>query len=56
VTFLDVGALVYFLKAVPWVIEDFDVRRCQDVLGALHRDCLEGRPLRFTYSRFLVKA
>ncbi|HEY1928284.1 MAG TPA: class I SAM-dependent methyltransferase [Caulobacteraceae bacterium] len=55
VTFLDVGALVYFLKAVPWVIKDFDVRRGQDVLEALHRDCLEGRALRFTYSRFLVE-
>jgi SAM-dependent methyltransferase len=55
VTFSDVGALVYFLKAVPWVIKDFDVRLCQDVLGALHRDQLEGRPLRFTYSRFLIE-
>jgi hypothetical protein len=32
-----------------------DVRRCQDVLEALLRDCLEGRPLRFTYSLFLVE-
>jgi hypothetical protein len=55
VTFLDDGALVYFLKAVPWVIKDFDVRRCQDALAALHRDQLEGRPLRFTYSRFLIE-
>jgi hypothetical protein len=31
VTFLDAGALVYFLKAVPWAIRDFDVRRFQDV-------------------------
>jgi SAM-dependent methyltransferase len=55
VTFFDVGALVYFLKAVPWVIKDFDVRRCEDVLRALHRDCVEGRVLRFTYSRFFVE-
>jgi SAM-dependent methyltransferase len=55
VTFADVGALVYFLKAVPWVIQDFDVRRRQDVLESLHRHCLEGRPLRFTYSRFLIE-
>jgi hypothetical protein len=52
---LDVGALVYFLKAVPWVIEGFEVRRCQDVLEALHREQLQGRALRFTYSRFLVE-
>ena len=55
VTFLDVGALVYFLKAVPWVIKCFDVRRRHDVLRALHRDRLEGRPLTFTYSRFLIE-
>jgi hypothetical protein len=38
VTFSDVGALVYFLKAVPWVIKDFDAGHCQDVLKSLHRD------------------
>jgi hypothetical protein len=52
VTFSDVGALVYFLKAVPWVIKDFDVRRFQDVLEALHREQLECRPLRFLFAGF----
>lgn len=56
VTFADVGALVYFLKAIPWVIEDFDLLRHRDVLDGLHRDLQSGQPLRFTYSRFLIEA
>lgn len=55
VTFAEVGALIYFLKAIPWVIADFDVERCRDVLASLHRQLQAGRPLRFTYSRFLIQ-
>jgi SAM-dependent methyltransferase len=35
-TFLDVGALVYFLRAVPWVVPDFDVERDREALRAIH--------------------
>ncbi len=36
-TFADVGALVYFLKAVPWEApDDFSPERYHDVLLALH--------------------
>jgi SAM-dependent methyltransferase len=56
VTFSDVGALVYFLKAVPWVVEGFDVSRHQPILETLHRDLVAGRPLRFTRSHFLIAA
>lgn len=54
--FHDVGALVYFLKAIPWVVEGFEVERSLDVLQSLHRRLQAGRPLEFTYSRFLVQA
>lgn len=54
--FHDVGALVYFLKAIPWVIEGFEVESSLDVLEALHRQLQSGLPLEFTYSRFLVRA
>lgn len=52
-TFADVGALVYYLYAVPWEAPpDFSVRRYKDELLALHR-----RPvLEFTIRRFLVQA
>ena len=56
VTFHDVGALVYFLKAIPWVVEDFEVEGFRDVLESLHREVQSGGPPRFTYSRFLVQA
>lgn len=56
VTFLDVGALVYFLKAVPWVVTGFDVERHADALMALHARLVADGPLRFTYSRFLIEA
>lgn len=56
VTFSDVGALAYFLTAIPWVIEGFDVETHADALVALHRQIEAGGPLRFTYSRFLLRA
>lgn len=56
VNFHDVGALVYFLKAIPWVIQGFDLARDRDVLEALHAGLAAGRPLQFTYTRFLIEA
>jgi SAM-dependent methyltransferase len=35
-TFLDVGALVYFLRAVPWVVPGFDVERDREALRVIH--------------------
>jgi SAM-dependent methyltransferase len=35
-TYRDIGAVVYFLKAVPWVIIDFDVDRYRERLYHLH--------------------
>ncbi len=36
-TYRDIGAVIYFLKAVPWAIIDFDVDRYRDRLYKLHR-------------------
>ncbi len=36
-TYRDIGAVVYFLKAVPWVIIDFDVNRYRERLYKLHQ-------------------
>ena len=35
-TYLDIGAVVYFLKVVPWTITDFDVERYRERLYQLH--------------------
>lgn len=56
VTFFDVGAVVYFLKAIPWVVRGFDVERHLPVLEALQARLEAGGPLRFSYTRFLIEA
>ena len=52
-TFADVGALVYYLSAIPWnAPPDFSVPRYKDQLLALH-----ARPrLEFTIRRFYLQA
>lgn len=55
VTFADVGAIVYFLKAVPWVVQGFDLERHRTALEALHARTEGGEPLAFTYTRFLIE-
>jgi SAM-dependent methyltransferase len=56
ITFLDVGALVYFLKAVPWVVEGFSLERHLDVLAALEARRVAGEPLTFTCTGYLIEA
>lgn len=38
--FSDVGALVYYLKAVPWEVPGFSVAKYADTLLGLHREVL----------------
>ncbi|HLD01635.1 MAG TPA: hypothetical protein VJC10_02045 [Patescibacteria group bacterium] len=35
ITFTDVGAVVYFLKAIPWIVESFSVDNYLPYLGKL---------------------
>lgn len=55
VRFFDVGAIVYFLKAIPWIVDRFDVPRHQDTLARLQARVDQGEPLQFTYTRFLIE-
>ena len=55
-TFVDVGALVYFLKAVPWIVDDFSLDGHLDSLAVLQAPIESGRPLQFTETRFLIHA
>lgn len=54
--FFDVGAVVYFLRLVPWIVPDFTVERYRPELHRLH-DVVE-REGRFetTASRMLIDA
>jgi uncharacterized protein YbaR (Trm112 family) len=36
-TYRDIGAVVYFLKVIPWVIIDFEVNRYRERLYKLHQ-------------------
>lgn len=54
--FKDVGALVYYLKAIPWTVDDFSVEKYSAVLIKLNQKVeTEGR-LEFSCKRFLIHA
>ncbi|HUR77190.1 MAG TPA: methyltransferase domain-containing protein [Acidimicrobiales bacterium] len=55
-TFDDVGAVVYFLRLVVWIVPGFRVERYRDRLQALHRHIAEHGPFRATSTRFLIEA
>jgi SAM-dependent methyltransferase len=50
--FLDVGALVYYLRAVPWTVPGFSVGAYLPQLRALHARV----PLAFTIRSFMIEA
>ncbi|MFX0078235.1 MAG: class I SAM-dependent methyltransferase [Candidatus Hermodarchaeota archaeon] len=52
--FYDVGAIVYFLKAIPWIIPDFSVDQFQDVLYQLHERIQSEGFLEIHEHRFLI--
>jgi len=56
VEFKDVGAIVYFLKAIPWVVQDFSVDNSLHHLEGLQRKIDKGEKLTFAQVRFLVSA
>ena len=55
-TFCDVGALVYYLKAVPWTIPGFSVKRDFEILKKLQKQKEAGKELSFKRSFYLIKA
>jgi SAM-dependent methyltransferase len=54
--FLDVGAVVYFLKAIPWIVEGFTVESHLKYLQKLQERLERDGRLEFTYTRFLIAA
>ena len=55
-TFYDIGAVVFYLKAIPWQIEDFSAERYRDVLFALHQLIEREGGLVTQTHRFLIEA
>ena len=55
VEFKDVGAIVYFLTAVPWVVKGFSVDNNLQQLEKLQEKIERGRKLIFTEVRFMLR-
>jgi SAM-dependent methyltransferase len=55
-SFADVGAVVYYLRAVPWVVEGFSVDTHLAHLLALQRRLERGEGLVFEARKYLVEA
>jgi SAM-dependent methyltransferase len=56
VAFFDVGAVVYFLRLVPWIVPDFEVDRYRDELLRLHVQIEQDGMFETTSSRTLIDA
>ena len=55
-SFTDVGAIVYYLKAVPWLVPGFSVETHSDYLFALQRQLDGGDALAFVARKYLIEA
>jgi SAM-dependent methyltransferase len=55
-TFYDVGAIVYYVKAVPWSVEGFSVETHLDKLLALQTRLEQEGNLRFKIGKLMLKA
>lgn len=54
--FLDVGAVVYFLRKVIWIVPGFTVDGHRDRLRELHEKIQAGGPFVATTTRYLIEA
>ncbi len=54
--FFDVGAICYYLKCIPWQIEDFTIEKYQDKLMMLHEYLQKNGFIDLINHRFLVIA
>lgn len=56
IAFTDVGAIVYYLRAVPWLVPDFSVRKYLNQLHGLQDRLDAGTPLSFFAANYLIEA
>jgi hypothetical protein len=54
--FTHVGAIVHYLKAVPWLVPDFSVRTHGPALLRLEARRRAGQKLTFTTRTYLIEA
>jgi SAM-dependent methyltransferase len=53
--FYDIGAVVYFLRLVVWIVPDFDIERDRDRLLALHEQIQSEGSFVAHAARFLIE-
>jgi len=56
VRFFDIGELVYYLRAIPWIVPDFDVDADRDTLHRIDDAIRAGGPFGVASYRFLIEA
>jgi SAM-dependent methyltransferase len=54
--FFDVGAIAYYVKAIPWTAPGFDIEKNMKDLDKLQHKLDDGERLIFTQGRFLFQA
>ncbi len=54
--FKDVGAIVYFLRNIPWIVKDFSVGSHLEYLLKLQKRIECGKKLVFRENRYLIEA
>lgn len=54
--FRDVGAIAFFIKAIPWQVPDFDIDKDMHYLEKLQRKLDSGKRLAYTQIRYLFRA
>ena len=54
--FTDVGAIVYYLKAVPWLVPGFSVETHLEALLNLQDRLEAGEKLAFSARKYLIEA
>lgn len=54
--FYDIGAVIYYLKAIPWQIPDFSVEKYKHPLQQMHEHIQCKGYIDFIQHRFLIEA
>ncbi len=54
--FKDVGAIVYYLRAVPWIVKGFSVKNNLKDLKKLQKKLEKNKQLKFDTARFMIVA
>lgn len=54
--FKDVGAIVYYLKAIPWIVKNFSVKKNLSTLKKLQKKLDKEKELKFDTAKFMILA